>query len=323
MVSPRFNNPWPWLRGDSQEDLPGVRVGSDVSDPIPPSMSFGLSNWQPPNYLQLRPWLETEAGSPSFWAGADTAHSRTPSPSYGLSNWRPPESIQQPIGGNADASQGLSNWRPPPSAEQPSIGFRTDGSIDDSRVGNIRPFDTREPVLGGDPLLETEQRPESQSWWSEISRPWLRADSGHERQALDAAREVQTSEFNPLSFTASPVAPWPALDDAASDAAAPLSNATTTPNDLRPVGAGVVAATANAATAGGASGTQMVGEALSKLAGLAGRVAPTAAGAASAVAGAVPLLLIPTNTQSETIVWKMACEPASGRDSARSKLNGE
>ena len=72
-------------------------------------------------------------------------------------------------------------------------------------------------------------------------------------------------------------------------------------DDLRPAKAVAVAATPNAATAGGASGSQAVGEALSKVAGLAGRVAPTAAGAASATAAALPFLFIPTNTQSEII----------------------
>jgi hypothetical protein len=72
-------------------------------------------------------------------------------------------------------------------------------------------------------------------------------------------------------------------------------------DDLRPAMAGTLAATANAATAGGTSGAQAIGEALSKVAGLAGRAAPAAAGAVPAVAGALPLLLIPTNAQSETI----------------------
>lgn len=80
----------------------------------------------------------------------------------------------------------------------------------------------------------------------------------------------------------------------------PLSTGTTSSDSLRPVAAGVMAATANAATAG-APGSQVVGEALSKVAGLAGRAAPAAAGAASAAVGALPFLLIPTNTQSETI----------------------
>jgi len=71
--------------------------------------------------------------------------------------------------------------------------------------------------------------------------------------------------------------------------------------DLRPAMAGAVAGTANAATAGGTIGSQVVGEALSKLPGLAARAAPAVAGAVPAVAGALPFLFIPTNSQSRTI----------------------
>lgn len=322
MVNTRFDNLWPWLRIEPEEDPPGLRVGSDVADPTLASTSFGLSNWRPPNSLQRPPWLEIgpQDDPPSFGVGAGIVDSSPASTSVGLSNWRPPHSVQAPTGDNADGSLGLSNWWPPQPA---SIGFRMrpDGSIGEARTGDAMPFDSGMPALGANPRLDTdmEQRPESQSWWSQALKqaegydssskshlPWLRADAGHEWPAFDvkpdpSTRETRTPEFNPSSFAASPAARRTTFENAASDGSVPLSAATTSLNDLRPATAGVMAATANAATAGGAPASQVVGEALSKMAGLAGRAAPAAAGAASAVTGALPLLLVPTNTQSETI----------------------
>ena len=83
--------------------------------------------------------------------------------------------VQQPTGDNAVVSLGLSNWRPPHSPEQPSsIGFRmrSDGSIDEGRTGNAKPFDAGLPALGANPPLDRDmgQRPEFQSWWSQALR---------------------------------------------------------------------------------------------------------------------------------------------------------
>ncbi len=192
-----------------------------------------------------------------------------------------------------------------------------DGSIDEARTGNTKPFGSGVTAFGADPLRDIEQRLQSQAWWSEAfrqagghdgaSRPYwpaLRADPRHEWPASEAdaaPQEVGTQKFNSLSFAAPPSAPQAAMENVASDVVAPLSGETTSLRDLRPSAAGVLVATANAATAGGAPASQLVGEALSKAAGIAGRVAPAAAGAGSAAVGALPSLLIPMNTQSEII----------------------
>jgi hypothetical protein len=324
MVSTRFDNLWPWLHMEPEEDPPGFRVGSDAADPILGNTSFGLSNWQPPKSLQRPPWLTTEPQDDplGFRGGAGIADSTPATTSFGLSNWRPPDSVRQPAEDNADGSLGLFSWRPPHSLDQPSsIGFRmkADGSIDEARTGNANPFDAGVPTFGVDPLQDMEQRLKSQPWWSEASRqaggyddalrprwPWLRAESGHEWPAPNVEADASTQEtgtptFNPLSFAAPPSVQQPAVEDADSDMFVPLSDKTTSLGDLRPAAAGAMATTANAATAGGAPGSQIVAEALSRAAGFAGRVAPAATGAGSAAVGALPLLFIPTNTQSETI----------------------
>jgi hypothetical protein len=286
MVSTQFGNLWPWLRIEQEDDPPGFRVGSDAADPMLPNTSFGLSNWQPPKSLQP-PWLgiEPQDDPLGLRAGPGTTDSIPASTPFGLSNWRPPDSVRQPAEDNADGSLGLFNWRPPHSLDQPSsIGFRmkADGSIDEARTGNTNPFDAGGPTFTQD----MEQRLKSQPWWSEASKQ---------------AQEAGTPKFNPLSFAALPSVPQPAVENAGSDMFVPLSGKTTSlGGDLRPAAAGVMATTANAATAGGAPASQVVAEALSRVAGLAGRVAPAAAGAGSAAVGALPLLFIPTNTQSET-----------------------
>lgn len=141
MASTQFDNPWPWLRIEPEEDPPGFRVGGDAAGPIPANISFGLSNWQPPKSLQRPPWLaiEPKDDPPAFSAGTGIADPIPASTSVGLSNWRPPNSVQQPADGSAADSLGLSNWQPPRSFEQPSwIGFRMkpDGSIDEARTSN-------------------------------------------------------------------------------------------------------------------------------------------------------------------------------------------
>lgn len=302
MANTQFDSLWPWLRSGLPEDLSGVRLGGGAADPMLEDASFGLSSWQAPDALLRPPWLEPEADPGSFGLGTGIVDPNTTTPSFGLSSWRPSASVQQQTGGNADASQGLSNWRPPYSAEQPPIGFRMrpDGSIDESRAG-FEPFDTGGAAFGGAPPDDTERRAQLQPWWSEISHPWLRADAEHEQPAFDGTPEARAPGDSRLPFGAPTVGQRPTLENTASDRAQPLSNATTTRTDLRPAAAGVMAATANAATAGGASGSQIIGEVLSKMAELAGRAAPAVAGAPAAVAGALPLLFIPTNTQSETI----------------------
>ena len=292
MVNTQFDNLWPWLRIEPEEDPPGFRVAGDAANPIPGGTSFGLSNWQPSKSFQRPPWLTVEPqDDPSgLRAGPGTTDSIPASTPFGLSNWRPPDSGRQPAEDDADGPLGLFSWRPPHSLDQPSsIGFRmkADGSIDEARTGNTNPFDAGVPTFGVSPLQDTEQRLKSQPWWSEASRQ---------------AQEAATPKFNPLSFAAPPSVPQPAVENAGSDMFVPLSGKTTSlGGDLRPAAAGVMAATANAATAGAAPASQVVAEALSRAAGLAGRVAPTAAGAGSAAVGALPLLFIPTNTQSETV----------------------
>ena len=323
MVNTQFDNLWPWLRVEPEEDPPSFRAAGDAADPISGDTSFGLSNWQPPKSFQRPLWLtiEPQDGPLGFGEGVGIAHSMPTSTPFGLSNWRPPDSERRTAEDDAGGSLGLSNWQPPHSIEQPSFGFRMkpDGSIDEARTDNINPFEARVPTFGVDPRQDTEQRLKSQPWWSEASRqaggydgssrphwPWLRADPGHERPAPDVEADASTQEagtpkFNPLSFAAPPSVRQPAVENVASSVVAPLSGESMPLSDLRPAAAGVMAATANAATAGGAPGSQVVGEALSRMAGLAGRVAPAAAGAGSAAVGALPFLLIPTNTQSEII----------------------
>jgi hypothetical protein len=324
MVNNQFDNLWPWLRIEPEEDPPRFRVADDAANPIPGDTSFGLSNWQPPKSFQRPPWLtiEPQDGPPGFGEDVGITHSMPASAPFGLSNWRPPDSERRLAEDDAGGSLGLSNWQPPRSIEQqPSFGFRMkpDGSIDEARTSNFNPFEARLPTFGVDPRQDTEQRLKSQPWWSEASRqaggydggsrphwPWLRADPGHEWPApgveADAStQEAGTPKFNPLSFAAPPSVRQPAVENVASNVVAPVSGETTSLGDLRPAAAGVMAATANAATAGGAPASQLVGEALSKVAGFAGRVAPAAAGAGSAAVGALPFLLIPTNTQSEII----------------------
>ena len=174
MVNARFESLLPWLRIEPQDDPLGFRAGSDTADPSLVGTSFGLSDWRPPNSLQRPPWLEIEPQDdpPSFRTSPGIANSIPARPSFGLSNWRPPDSVQQPTGDNAVVSLGLSNWRPPHSPEQPSsIGFRmrSDGSIDEGRTGNAKPFDAGLPALGANPPLDRDmgQRPEFQSWWSQ------------------------------------------------------------------------------------------------------------------------------------------------------------
>lgn len=290
MVSTQFDNSWPWLRIEPEENPPGFRVGSDAAYPILPDTSIGLSNWQPPKSLQP-PWLgiDPQDDPLGLRAGAGIADSIPTSTPFGLSNWRPPDSFRQPAEDNADGSSGLFNWRPPHPLDQPSsIGFRmkADGSIDEARTGNTNPFDAGVPTFGVGPVQGMEQRLKSQPWWSEASRQ---------------AEEAGTPKFNPLSFAAQPSAQQPAVENPGSDVFVPLSGKPTSLGDLRPAAAGVMATTANAATAGGAPASQVVAEALSRAAGLAGRIAPAAAGAGSAAAGALPFLLIPTNTQSDII----------------------
>lgn len=268
MVNTQFNTFWPWLRRDSDEDL----QGRDATYPVLAGTSLGLSNWQPANSFLRPAWLEREVTSPSFRIDPDVADSTVASPSHGLWNWRPPENAQQPVAGSADPSQGLSNWRPPSSALQPPIGFR------------MRP--------------DTELRPDSQSWWSEINTPWLGADSGGEASSFDPPREAETSQSNPA---ASASAPRTDLVNAASGDLPPLNASPVSVGELHPATTGVVAGTASAATAGGALGSQVIGEAASKIAEIAGRVAPIAGGATSVAAWALPSLVIPTNTQSRTI----------------------
>jgi hypothetical protein len=280
----------PWLHMEPEEDPPGFRVGSDAADPILGNTSFGLSNWQPPKSLQRPPWLATEPQDDplGFRGGAGIADSTPATTSFGLSNWRPPDSVRQPAEDNADGSLGLFSWRPPHSLDQPSsIGFRlkADGSIDEARTGNANPFDAGVPTFGVDPLQDMEQRLKSQPWWSEASRqaggyddalrprwPWLRAESGHEWPAPNVEADASTQEtgtptFNPLSFAAPPSVQQPAVEDADSDMFVPLSDKTTSLGDLRPAAAGAMATTANAATAGGAPGSQIVAEALSRASG--------------------------------------------------------
>ncbi len=321
MVNTQFDNLWPWLRIEPEEDSPGFRVADDAN-PIPGDTSFGLSNWQPPKSFQRPPWLTIGPQDGPLDEGVGITHSMPASAPFGLSNWRPPDSERRPAKDDAGGSLGLSNWQPPNSIEQqPSFGFRMkpDGSIDEARTSNFNQFESRLPTFGVDPPQDMEQRLRSQPWWSEASRhgkgyngasrpywPWLRAEPGHEWPAPDGEADASTQEtatptFNPLSFAAPPSVRQPAGENAASGVVVPLSGETTSLGDLRPAAAGVMAATANAATAGGAPASQLVGEALSKVAGFAGRVAPAAAGAGSAAVGALPFLLIPTNTQSEII----------------------
>lgn len=327
MVNTPFDSFWSWLRSRPQDSFPGFQVGSDAADPG--GTSIGLSNWRPPNSVQQSPWLRVEPDDdlPGFRVGAGTsdpssvatsvslsngqpldflqqpprlraappddaygfgATGGTADPNFartsvGLSNWRPPASADQQtpwlrVEDPADVSQGLANWRPPPSLEQPpwiGVGGTPNDTIDEARAGNANLFPEQPWWLRAAGQAEEHDGASGPRW------PWLRAETGRELPAFGVSADASTREERTVS--------------------APSHAASTSSEDLRPAMAGTLAATADAATAGGTSGVRAVGEALSKVAGIVGRIAPSAAGAGSAVAGALPLLLIPTNTQSETI----------------------
>jgi hypothetical protein len=270
----------PWLRfRPPPEDLPGfgVRPVDVASNGVP-----GLAGWKPPATPSAQPAPDsappaTEAGALMSNVGFDP-----------LSPWlrfRPPQEDLpgfgvRPVDIAFDGVPGLAGWQPTATAPaQPT----PDNAPPAAEAAS---YPWWERSTGPNTIFEGGSEPH----W-----PWLRAPTDEvpgfrlnpdgSVRTDDAAAKVRL-----MAGAFAPLEPQEQPNDVAE------SNGVTSSDVVSPLPAGAPLPTISAASiAVPASAGAAV-----DLAGLMARAAPAVAGAGSAAAGALPLLFIPTNTQSET-----------------------
>ena len=324
MANFRVDTLWPWLRVEPPENPvdPGVIAagsgpngfgltpfGYDPSGqaavPAGNGSEFGLANWRPPDTLSTFPGGEPQSG----WSLPQRSDEEPrPDLKWPWLRVEPPDDLAgfgMASDGSAAAAPtatgnafGLFDWRP-----------QGAGLAEPFAGGLFAPF-------AGQPSGPSA---ETQPWWSLLPGqsqgldghldprwPWLRAEptdeppgfrmnpDGSVRQSGQGGDVRLMSSAYDLPGQAAPeTIVANGTEPPAGEASAPLNRS------QQAAGVdGLTATTMAVPMVEGMAGSQAGGAALSELAALAGRAAP---GAASIAAAALPFLITPTNTQSETI----------------------
>jgi hypothetical protein len=194
-----------------------------------------------------------------------------------LSPWlrfRPPLEDLRPVDVEPDGVPGLAGWQPTTTATaQPAPD-------NDTPAAKAPSHPWWEQSTGPNTVFDSGSEPH----W-----PWLRAPAD-EVPGFRLRTDEPGAKVRLMAGAFTPLEPQDQLNDVAGSSGVSSSDVVPSPPADAPLSTTSAASIAVPASAGAAV----------DLAGLIARAAPAVVGAGSAVAGALPFLFIPTNTQSET-----------------------